>query len=123
MDDDDDDEAVLLAATVATATTLLHYAEMRASIQPYHTSILTGEKWLGELVSSTNLHRFYEQLGMALPVFTTLVTELEDLRLIGESKFMTTHEQVAIFLYTAVTNCSNRKVGERFQRSGDTISR
>jgi len=27
-------------------------------------------------------------------------------------------EQVAIFLYTMVTNLSNRKVGERFQRSG-----
>ena len=36
---------------------------------------------------------------------------------------MDLEEQVAIFLYVLVTNLSNRKVGERFQRSGDTVSR
>jgi len=32
-------------------------------------------------------------------------------------------EQVEIFLYIIVTNLSNRKVAERFQRSGVTISK
>jgi len=36
---------------------------------------------------------------------------------------VTVQEQVAIFLYTATTGLPNRKVAERFQRSGDTISR
>ncbi|KIJ24212.1 hypothetical protein M422DRAFT_194960 [Sphaerobolus stellatus SS14] len=36
---------------------------------------------------------------------------------------MTPSEQVTIFLYFAVTNASNCKVCERFQRSGDTISK
>ncbi|KAL2943745.1 Argininosuccinate synthase [Bienertia sinuspersici] len=36
---------------------------------------------------------------------------------------MSVHEKVGIFLYTLAQGVSNRTLGERFQRSGDTISR
>ncbi|KIO14450.1 hypothetical protein M404DRAFT_90975, partial [Pisolithus tinctorius Marx 270] len=39
------------------------------------------------------------------------------------SKFVTLEEQLTIFLYTCVTGLTIRHVGERFQRSNDTISR
>ncbi|KAJ7081525.1 hypothetical protein C8R44DRAFT_527075, partial [Mycena epipterygia] len=39
------------------------------------------------------------------------------------SKHVTLEEQVAIFLYTCVTGLSIRHVGERFQRSNETISK
>ena len=40
---------------------------------------------------------------------------------VGHTRYMRPEEQVAIFIYTAVTNASNRKAAERFQCSGDTI--
>ena len=52
-----------------------------------------------------------------------LVKELEDMGLLKHSRYMSTEEQVTIFLYTVVTNLPNRKVAERFQRSSETISR
>ena len=70
-----------------------------------------------------NEFRFYEQLGINKEPFLDLVKELEELYLIKQSRHMSTEEQVAIFLYSVVTNLSNRKVAERFQRSGETISR
>ena len=41
----------------------------------------------------------------------------------GDSRYVSLEEQVAIFLYTVVTNLSNGKVAKRFRRSGDTISK
>ena len=97
--------------------------ELLQNREPYHTSILTGEKWLIELCATHNQHRFREQLGISKNTFVLLVKELESRGLISHSRYMSSKEQVAIFLYTAVTNLLNRKVAERFQRSGETISR
>ena len=65
----------------------------------------------------------WNNLGMKKHVFKRFVAMLESKGGIGYTRFMTPEEQIAIFLYFSVTNCSNRKVAERFQRSGDTISR
>ncbi|KIN96927.1 hypothetical protein M404DRAFT_112517, partial [Pisolithus tinctorius Marx 270] len=40
-----------------------------------------------------------------------------------DSKNVTLEEQLAIFLYAMVTGLLARHIGERFQRSMDTISR
>jgi hypothetical protein len=56
-------------------------------------------------------------------VFRRLVKFLSEKVGLGDSRYVTLEEQVAIFLYTVVTNLSNWKVAERFQRSGDTISK
>src|ERR1700761_3274612 len=101
----------------------LHYIELLDQCAPYHDSILMGEKWLIELISSRNQHRFYEQLRISKDAFFTLVKELEEHRSIVQTRNVSSKEQVAIFLYTVVTNLSNRKVVERFQWSGETISR
>jgi hypothetical protein len=113
----------LIIAVLLVATALLQHIEHISQRAAYHDSILTGEKWLAELLQSPNRHRFYEQLGLHKETFLELVRELENLYLIKQSRFMSTEEQVAIFLYSVVTNLSNRKVSERFQRSGETISR
>ncbi|KAJ7050996.1 hypothetical protein C8F01DRAFT_939060, partial [Mycena amicta] len=39
------------------------------------------------------------------------------------SRHVSLEEKLAIFLYTCVTGLSVRHVGERFQRSNETISR
>lgn len=114
---------LLLIAVLIVTVILIQHVEHGSLRAPYHDSILTGEIWLTELLQSSNQHRFYEQLGLHKETFLELVRELENLYLIKQSRFMSTEEQVAIFLYSVVTNLSNRKVAERFQRSGETISR
>jgi hypothetical protein len=114
---------LLVTAGVLAGTAIVQYIELNENRVPYHTSILTGEKWLIELIQTDNRHRFHEQLGLYKETFFLLVKELEDTGQLKHSKYLSTEEQVAIFLYTVVTNLPNRKVAERFQRSGETISR
>jgi len=87
---------------------------------PYHTSALSGEAWLLELVEG-HPERIKTELGMRLHVFLKLVDELRRIGLSG-SRNVSLEEQVAIFLYTAVTGLSIRHVGERFQHANATIS-
>jgi hypothetical protein len=56
-------------------------------------------------------------------VFLTLVHELRVVAGLEDSCHVTLDEQVAIFLYMSVTGLSVQHVGERFQRSNETISK
>jgi hypothetical protein len=89
--------------------------------QPYHTSALSGQAWVDELLGG-HPDRIKTELGMRLHVFLALVVQLQTLSGVTDSKYITIEEQVAIFLYTCVTGLSIRHIGERFQRSNDTIS-
>lgn len=89
--------------------------------QPYHTSALSGKAWVDELLVG-HPDRIKSELGMRLHVFIALLAKLRSLGL-TDSKNVTLEEQVAIFLYTCVTGLSIRHVGERFQRSNETISK
>src|SRR5882724_6536020 len=103
-------------------TGAIFYAERMFSRQPYHTSILTGHIWVHELLHG-NPRCIKDQLGMEKHVFWQLVRKLFTLTQAGHTHHVDLNEQVAIFLYIMVMNLSNRKVGECFQRSGDTISK
>ena len=89
--------------------------------QPYHTSALSGEAWLIELILG-HLDRIRCELGVDVHTFKALTLELR-----CYSHQALTHvsleEQLTIFLYICVTGLPIRHVGERFQRSNDTISR
>jgi hypothetical protein len=89
--------------------------------QPYHTSLLSGEGWVQELLNG-HPRRIQCELGITKEVFEQLIHEL---RSMGHtrSKFVSLEEQLAIFLYTSVTGLTIRHVGERFQRSNATISK
>jgi len=89
--------------------------------QPYHTSILSGEGWVMELLNG-HPNRIHCELGVSHHVFTELIYELRGLGY-GNSKYVSLEEQLAIFLYMSVTGLTIRHVGERFQRSNETISR
>jgi hypothetical protein len=88
---------------------------------PYHTSILTGEGWVRELLGG-HPERIRCELGVHSHVFTALVLELRESGH-QDSRFVSLEEQLAIFLYSCVTGLTIRHVGERFQRSNDTISK
>ena len=89
--------------------------------QPYHTSILTGQGWVDELVHGHPL-RIRTELGVSCEVFHTLISKLREIGH-GPSKHVKLEEQLAIFLYACVTGLPVRHLGERFQRSNETISK
>ena len=87
---------------------------------PYHTSALTGEMWVTELLRG-HPERIRNELGVHKHVFLSLCT---DLHRYGhwDSKTLSLEEQLAIFLYTCVTGLSIQHVSERFQHATDTTS-
>jgi hypothetical protein len=87
----------------------------------YHTSALSGAAWVSELMSG-HPERIRCELGVHLHVFKILVAYLQ---VLGHkhSRGIFLEEQLAIFLYRCTTALSIRHVGERFQRSNDTISK
>jgi hypothetical protein len=89
--------------------------------QPYHTSILSGEGWVQELLNG-HPKRIRCELGVTKDVFLQLIHELQSMG-ITKSRYVSLEEQLGIFLYTSVTGLSVRHVGERFQRSNATISK
>ncbi|KAF7372232.1 putative nuclease HARBI1 [Mycena venus] len=67
--------------------------------------------------------RCRHELGMSALVFALLLAELVVTGDLMDSRYVTAQEQLAIFVYWMVHGSSQRELQERFQRSGDTISR
>lgn len=112
-------QVALYAAQAAALTTAL-YAP-RLIPQDYHTSALTGAMWVAELLNG-HPDRIWTELGLRKEVFLLLEVELRVLGL-TDARSVGVQEQIGIFLYMCVTGLSVRHVGERFQRSNETISR
>lgn len=111
--------AALIASIIITTTTnILQNMYIR---KPYHTSALSGEAWVLELLCG-HPNRIHTELGVSLEVYNNLIEELRHLGY-NNSRYVSLEEQLAIFLYMCVTSLTIRHVGERFQRSNDTISR
>lgn len=111
--------AALIVSIIITATAnILQSLYIR---EPYHTSALSGEAWVLELLCG-HPDRIRTELGVTLEVFKDFIQELQYLGY-GSSRYVSLEEQLAIFLYMCVTGSTIRHVGERFQRSNETISR
>jgi hypothetical protein len=87
---------------------------------PYHTSILTGEGWVLELLTG-HPWQIWTELGVSHHVFEQLTITLQSLGL-NDSYHVRLEEQLAIFLYALVTSLSVWHLGERFQHANGTIS-
>ena len=126
------DRRALLHQQVLTATTyFLHFIGIAATLyqqasywqQPYHTSALSGEAWVNELIHG-HPDRIFNELGMQLHVFMSFCAHLQLICGFTTSRNgVKVEEQAAIFLYACVTGLSVRHLGERFQRSNETISK
>jgi hypothetical protein len=130
-------------ATIAGAVTTVVHSSQHANKRAMHTSILTGQRWLDELLTGSQFRsifldilsdlcvsqcighpsRFRRQFGMQRFVFRKLLRELEHKCGLHNTKHVTSEEQLAIFLRIARTGMGNQEMQERFQRSGDTISK
>jgi hypothetical protein len=126
-----DDRNTLHQRVLVATASFLHMVGIAATLyqepnywkQPYHTSALTGEAWVNELIHG-HPNRIFTELGMHLHVFLAFVATLQLRGGLTTSRHgVTVEEQAAIFLYTCVTGLSIRHVGERFQRSNETISK
>lgn len=112
--------AAYLINVVGVATQL--YASPLYWKQPYHTSQLSGAGWVKELINGHH-DRIWTELGMRVHVFLAFIHELHVVCSLEDSKYVGLDEQTAIFLYMCITGLSVRHVGERFQRSNETISK
>jgi|ERR1700722_10655907 len=110
------DEQIVAATALICILTLglVSYSVAVKDKTPMHTSILSGQQWMEELLDGHD-GRFYNAFGMNKHVFLCLVQVLRQKAGLDNMKHVLLKEQVGIFLYTAVTGASNRKVQERFQ--------
>jgi hypothetical protein len=75
-----------------------------------HTSILTGEAWILELLVG-HPDRIYYSLGVRKHVFYELIANMRAMGL-TDSRHVTLEEQLAIFLHTSLTGLTIRHLGE-----------
>lgn len=113
-------KTLLLSIVLASASVM--QGLIRRKPIPKHTSILTGEAWLNELLLG-HPGRFKESMGMEKPVFKALLLYLKVKSRLRDSKYVSAAEQLAIFCHLVITGSTNRLLQERFQRSADTISK
>ena len=88
---------------------------------PQHDSILTGQIYYNELMTTRNTHRFRNVARMDRPTFLSLLDLLSNQSNLRNSMFMTAGEKLLIFIH-ALVGFSNRQLAERWQHSGSTIS-
>ncbi|KAL7263365.1 hypothetical protein ACSBR1_001519 [Camellia fascicularis] len=91
---------------------------------PCRTSILTGHAWIQELFDG-HIGRREQNLHMLLYVFQALCDTLRTdfgLRVPTRPHGLHIEESVAMFIHT-LDGCTNRKLKERFQHSGEIVSR
>ena len=108
--------SIILSATLAILSSIYDHEP-----EPYHTSILSGEAWVLELLTG-HPERIRCELGVHRQVFADLILELRELGHCS-SRFVSLEEQLAIFLYSCVTGLTVRHTGERFQRANETVTR
>ena len=94
---------------------------LNAQKRPQSTG-LPGREYLQELLQSSP-KRIYDVLRMQKDTFLELCVWLEINTGLQSSQKISIQEQVSMFLWTLNYSSSNRQVKERFQHSGETISR
>ncbi|KXN91258.1 hypothetical protein AN958_01580 [Leucoagaricus sp. SymC.cos] len=88
--------------------------------EPYHTSVLSGEAWVNELLNGHS-EQIWTELGVYAHVFWQLIHELY-IRGYWGSCYVSLEEQLVIFLYVSVTGLTIHNTGECFQQANATIS-
>ncbi|GMP62181.1 hypothetical protein CsSME_00024379 [Camellia sinensis var. sinensis] len=118
FDSDSDDENIQFLVCVA----LHEYCNTYLQPRPCRTSILQGHDYVLEILNGHE-RRSKENFRMEPDVFINLCEALKVYGKLEHSRYLTVQEQVCIFLLTIGHNERNRVVQERFQHSGQTISK
>ncbi|XP_073282363.1 protein ALP1-like isoform X3 [Primulina huaijiensis] len=86
------------------------------------TSWLSGSQWVAEILNG-NETRCFEMFRMRKHVFYKLCDDLLQKYSLQPTKGVDIYEKVGLFLYMMGQPASVRNVQERFQHSGETVSR
>ena len=128
-DDNDGDEAFIIRRhfdrkklIICTAGAINTYYINYMYKEPCMVSYNTGMRWLSEVLRG-HWKRSVNMFRMDATTLLSLCTELETHHGLKPSRRMSVIEKVAMFLFTIAVGASNRQVQERFQHSGETISR
>ena len=125
------EELVLHLVNLLAAASFLFLAASRDAILlystrfnrvPVHTSWLSGQQWIDELVNGHD-RRFHNELGLRKHTFNKLIRVLGRDAGLVDTRHVSAEEQLAIFLHYAHRGLSNRALQERFQRSADTVTK
>ncbi|XP_056168193.1 uncharacterized protein LOC130138371 [Syzygium oleosum] len=116
--DFDEDELKILLAWLCIAW--LHRSMHRT--ERIRDSVLTGPQWVSELLHEHS-DRVYEAFRMERHVFLNLCGLLKSRGWLAGSRYVRVDEQVAMFLLMICHKNSNRALCERFQCSGETVSK
>lgn len=114
------------AAVYASVSAILFCTQILLGLQqplpiPMHTSILTGQHWLHEVLNG-HPAQCHHELGMSAWQFALLWMELMVLGSLMDGNYVSSQKQLAIFVYWMVHGSCQHELISRFQRSGDTIS-
>lgn len=90
--------------------------------EPCRDSFMTGPRWVAELLNG-NTNRIYESLGMERHVFINLCNLMKHRGWLQDSRYVRVDEQLAMFVQALQGSCSTRRRCERFQHSGETVSK
>lgn len=112
----------LIMASCSTTTLASAYYYKYMYKEPCVTSSQKGQAWMNEVLNGNPI-RCVNAFRMHPNVFMKLCGELEAKYGLKSSDRISVVEKLGIFVYTLALGVSNRDVGERFQRSGETISR
>ena len=112
---------VFLAKCVLLISIIASYFGV-GSKKRVHGSILTGANFIKYLIEG-HPRGCYDLLRMNVGCFLQFADEMKTRGLLTDSRMVRVEEQLAIFLFTLAHNERNRVVQNRFQHSGETISR
>ena len=90
--------------------------------KPCIVSYNTGIHWLSELLNG-HWKRCVNMFRMDANTLTSLCVDLETRYGLKPSSCMPAMEKLAMFIFTIAIGASNRQVQERFQHSGEIVSR
>lgn len=99
------------------------YEAMHTEKNPYHTSTLSGKAYIEDIISSKNPRQIQDLFCMPKATFEKLSDWMKRNNSLQETRFVSVEEQLAIFMKIVGEKASNRTTQDRFQHSGDTISR
>jgi hypothetical protein len=103
-------------------TIILGVAEEARTMRTPRNTGQPGGVYLQELLGSSE-KRIYSVLRMKRETFLELCNWLQIHTDLTPSRNISVQEQVAMFLWTINYSASNAVVAERFQHSGETVSR
>ena len=111
----EDDELAIIEALYANDRSSANHTRI-------HTSILTGDRYVREVLEGHEL-RCKRDFRMEQYIFRNLVQCLRERCHLRDTNFVSVEEQVGIFLYAVSKNATNHTLQGQFQHSGEVISR